>query len=63
MQFLSLQKQEIENIKERVVKEKEFDLIKELTITGPNDEVYCELRKVLYVADKNYFKEKRKKKN
>ena len=56
-------KQEIENIKERVVKEKEFDLVKELTITGPNDEVYCELSKVLYIADKNYFKEKRKKKN
>ena len=54
--------QEIENIKERVVKEKEFDLIKELNITGPNDEIYCELKKVLYIADKSYFKEKRKKK-
>ena len=55
-------KQEIENIKERVVKEKEFDLVKELNITGPNNEVYCELSKVLYVADKNYYKEKKKKK-
>ena len=54
--------QEIENIKERVSKEKEIDLIKSLNITGPNDEVYCELSKVLYIADKKYFKEKRKKK-
>lgn len=55
--------QEIENIKERVTKEKEFDLVKELLITGPNDEVYCELTKVLYVADKAYYKQKRKKRN
>lgn len=53
-------KQEIENIKKRVTKENEFDLVKELLITGPNDEVYCELSKVLYVADKTYFKNKRK---
>jgi acyl-coenzyme A thioesterase PaaI-like protein len=53
---------EIENIKERVIKEKEFDLIKEINITGPNDEVLCELKKVLYVADKAYFKEKRARK-
>jgi len=51
--------QEIVNIKERVAKEKEFDLIKEINITGPNHEVLCELKKVLYVADKTYFKEKR----
>ena len=55
-------KQEIENIKERVVKEKEVDLIKELNIIGPNGEVYCELSKVLYIADKNYYKQKKKKK-
>lgn len=55
-------KQEIENIKERVIKEKEFDLVKELNIIGPNDEVYCELSKVLYIADKNYYKGKKKKK-
>jgi acyl-coenzyme A thioesterase PaaI-like protein len=50
--------QEIENIKEKVANEHEFDLVKKLNITGPNDEVYCELSKVLYIADKNYFKEK-----
>jgi len=55
-------KQEIENIEERVRNEKEFDLIKDLLITGPNNEVYCELRKVLYIADKAYYKEKKKKK-
>jgi hypothetical protein len=51
--------QEIVNIQERVAIEKEFDLIKELNITGPNNEVLCELKKVLYIADKAYFKEKR----
>jgi hypothetical protein len=55
-------KQEIENIKERVRNEKEFDLIKNLQITGPNGEVFCELQKVLYVADKGFYKAKRKKK-
>lgn len=55
-------KQEIENIKERVRNENEFDLIKELAITGPNNEVYCELKKVLYIADKAYYKEKKKRK-
>ncbi len=53
--------QEIENIKERVSKEKEIDLIKELNITGPKNEVYCEVSKVVYIADKSYFKEKKKK--
>jgi hypothetical protein len=54
--------QEIVNIQERVAKEKEFDLIKKIHITGPNNEVLCELKKVLYVADKAYFKEKKRKK-
>ena len=54
--------QEIVNIQERVAKEKEFDLVKELHIIGPNDEVLCELKKVLYIADKAYFKEKKKQK-
>lgn len=53
---------EIENIKEDVAKKKEINLIKKLNITGENNEVYCELEKVLYIADKAYFKEKRKQK-
>ena len=55
-------KQEIENIKERVRTENEFDLVKDLVITGPNNEVYCELQKVLYIADKGFYKKKQKKK-
>lgn len=52
--------EEIEKIKERVLHEKEFDLVKELNIVNANKEVYCELKKVLYIADKAFFKEKRK---
>lgn len=55
-------KQEIVNIQERVAKENEIDLVKDLHITGPNNEVYCELSKVIYIANKSYFKEKRKQK-
>lgn len=55
--------QEIENIKKRLQDEKEFDLVKEINIIGPNNEIFCELKKVLYVADKNYYKNKKLKKN
>jgi hypothetical protein len=55
-------KQEIVNIQEEVHSKKEIDLIKNLNIVGENDEVFCELRKVIYIADKSYFKEKKKKK-
>ncbi len=55
-------KEEIESIKKRVEEEKEIDLVKNLNIIGGNKEVYCELTKVLYIADKAFFKEKRKSK-
>lgn len=55
-------KEEIENIKERVRMENEFDLTKNLIIIGPDKEVYCEVKKVLYIADKAYYKAKRKQK-
>lgn len=54
--------EEIKNIKDKVAKENEIDLVKELAIVGGKGEVYCEVSKVLYIADKAYFKEKRKSK-
>lgn len=54
--------EEIENLKKEVAQKKEIDLVKTLSITDGKEKVYCELEKVLYVADKQYYREKRKKK-
>lgn len=56
-------KEEIVKIKERVLEEKEIDLIKEIKITNKDaSTVYAEVSKIIYIADKNYYKNKRKKK-
>ena len=56
-------KEEIVEIKERVRKEKEIDLQKEIKITNKDaSKVYAEVSKIIYIADKNYYKNKRKKK-
>ncbi len=52
---------EIENIKKEVAEKKEIDLVKDLQITDGKDETYCELKKIIYIADKAYYKEKKKK--
>ncbi|WP_299103851.1 DUF4442 domain-containing protein [uncultured Tenacibaculum sp.] len=55
--------EEIEEIKERVVAEKEINLIKEIKITNKDEStVFAEVSKVIYIADKAYYKNKRKKK-
>lgn len=53
---------EIAQIKNDVAEKNEIELIKSVDITGPNDEVYCQVTKVLYVANKTFYREKRKKK-
>ncbi len=54
---------EIVEIKERVRKEKEIDLQKEIKITNKDASiVYAEVSKIIYIADKSYYKNKRKKK-
>ncbi|PKH51637.1 DUF4442 domain-containing protein [Tenacibaculum sp. Bg11-29] len=56
-------KDEIQKIKERVVREKEIDLIKNIKITNKEaSTVYAEVSKTIYIADKIYYKDKRKKK-
>ncbi|OSY87013.1 hypothetical protein WH52_13180 [Tenacibaculum holothuriorum] len=52
--------EEIEVIKQKVADKKEIDIVKTLHIVGENDTVFCEVSKVIYVADKNYYREKRK---
>ncbi|CAM1349789.1 PaaI family thioesterase [Tenacibaculum crassostreae] len=55
--------EEIAEIKSRVVAEKEIDLIKEIKITNKDASVvFAEVSKVIYIADKAYYKNKRKKK-
>ncbi|WBX74990.1 DUF4442 domain-containing protein [Tenacibaculum ovolyticum] len=54
---------EIEQVKERVVREKEIDLIKNIKITNKDTStVYAEVSKTIYIADKIHYKNKRKKK-
>lgn len=54
---------EIQQIKERVIHEKEIDLIKDIKITNKETSiVYAEVSKTIYIADKTYYKNKRKKK-
>jgi acyl-coenzyme A thioesterase PaaI-like protein len=54
---------EIQQIKESVKEEKEIDLSKEINITNKEaSTVYAEVSKIIYIADKSYYKNKRKKK-
>jgi hypothetical protein len=55
---------EIEIIKKDVAENKEIDLIKNIKLTNKeNSIVFAEVLKTIYVADKEYYKEKRKKKS
>ncbi|MEX6626031.1 PaaI family thioesterase [Tenacibaculum salmonis] len=52
---------EIQQIKQRVIDEKEIDLEKDLKITNKNASIiYAEVFKTIYIADKSYYKNKRK---
>lgn len=53
---------EIAEIKQKVVQENEIDHIKKLQITDANGTVFCELDKTIYIANKDFYREKRKKK-
>ena len=54
--------QEIEQIKRKVAKEKETNVIKEIQITNSDRTVvFAEVSKTMYVANKEYYKEKRRK--
>lgn len=54
--------QEIEEIKDKVAKENEVEIIKTTLLKDKgNRNTYCEVKKVLYIASKEFYKEKRKK--
>lgn len=54
---------ELAKIKAQVAEKKEIDVIKTTQLTNKEKtQVFCEVRKTIYIANKAYFKEKRKKK-
>jgi len=55
-------KEEIETIKAKVTQKKEITVEKELTITDQDNTIFAEVFKTLYVADKQFYKEKLKQK-
>ncbi|MGB0895990.1 MAG: DUF4442 domain-containing protein [Flavobacteriaceae bacterium] len=50
--------EEIKMIKDRVIAEKEIDFEKTLAITNQNNVIFAELSKTIYIAQKDYYKEK-----
>jgi Domain of unknown function (DUF4442) len=62
--LFSFSKEEINDIIQKVKENKEIEHIKTTYITNlKGDIVYCEVAKTIYIADKEYFKNKRKKLN
>lgn len=58
----SYSQKELEQIKKEVKNKNEIEIIKRTKLTGQeNLTVYCEVEKTIYIADKTYFKQKRKK--
>ena len=54
--------EEIDEIKKKAQEQDEFEIIKSTKLTNKDKSiVYCEVRKRVYIADKAFFKEKRKK--
>lgn len=56
-QFLFSQ-QEIESIKEQIISHQEIVITKQLNLIGANGDVFAELDKTIYIASKQYYKEK-----
>lgn len=55
--------QEIEEIKKRIAQEKEITFEKQLSITDANKKIIAEVSRTIYIADAQYYKSKRKKRN
>ncbi|MGO4921243.1 PaaI family thioesterase [Maribacter spongiicola] len=54
---------ELAEIRAQVAEKKEIDIIKITQLTNKEkSQVFCEVRKTIYIADKAYFKQKRQKK-
>ncbi len=56
-------REEITNIKQRVTIEKEIEIVKVTQLMNHSmDKVFCEISKRVYIADKEFYKSKRKQK-
>lgn len=54
--------EELEEIRAQVAEKKEIDIIKTTQLTNKEKtQVFCEVKKTIYIAEKAYFKQKRKK--
>lgn len=54
--------EELEDIKNQVSQDNEIEIIKTTQLTNKGKTVtFCEVKKTIYIADKKYFKEKRRK--
>ncbi len=52
---------EVNDIKSRVAQHNEIEIIRVTKLTDKSrDKVFCEVHKTIYIADKNFYKEKRK---
>ena len=55
--------EEIKNIKQSVLEDGEFNLVKSLDIINKEGIVFTQIEKTIYIADKAFYKEKRKQKS
>jgi len=56
--------EELDEIKERVVKDDEIEIVKTTSLTNKDGSiVFCEVKKTIYIADKTFFKKKRERRN
>lgn len=51
---------EINQLKADISEKKEVDLVKPVLLTNKEGKLFCEIEKVIYVADKEYYKEKKR---
>lgn len=55
--------EEIDQIKKDVKMKNEIDILKKVSLTNKEgDKLFAEVNKTIYIADKNHYKEKRKRK-
>ncbi|MNN59509.1 hypothetical protein D3C81_1746280 [compost metagenome] len=60
--YFQYTKEELEEIIAGVESDKEIEIIKVTKLTNKDQSIlFCEIRKTIYIADKEYFKNKRKK--
>ena len=53
--------EELDSIKNKVNQENEIEIIKDTALTNKDRTItYCKVQKTIYIADKSYYKEKRK---